>query len=785
MELPFERRWTDYVSEDLAQCLFKATAVGELQETFKETQFVCLATGALYWGVFFDDEQYNLGEDLLPPPSPAAEWPERIRESYGRHCRMVHAAAAQAEASLALLCRDASAMLEFIPPHLHELALHYRVDLRSLTRHFFAATADAQGAAFAEDTYASLLVLIATLERVLSDVMLTLQGGKEGAAVVQPPQILRDLLQHPVLVERLPHGLTALLHYLVGPPIGMNLRNVLWHGFLHHNVPEPYPLRSFLALLVLLFRSVLSLTLREAERGGALVLGPFVNHGGAYAAPLQRKCLRVLDSLADDDGPMWLGQLQVLFKNSLFVLPGRMSSLMRACELLGEAWQAHLAPSCEGLSCTAYGLEKRFVALALLLPQLEHCLRQAFVLSNGLPLQLMSASATVYYTTIEMFLFSEVEKSDKWVRESSEETVQNQLLALLPPKTALLLQELILAANGPRIRDRVAHAVIDPATIPFQVVDSLVVVLCSLAATWTPSSTASLSLPLAQNCVRWMEAWDSLYHPKAILQATLREAGAGIVRFEAVISAMEAEHKAFLTDEGEGPLDEALSEYLSCLRKGTTMFDQEQFLANMVRPYVEYAELAFPLPLEASTEHPELRAVLQEECIFTPVVWPSPCPLPQAVSSVVQTLIQVSCTALQVLALVLDEKHGCQRAAILASAASERMCLSFSKLVTCMDAILLCVRLALVVAEVELLRLGISDFSPRATAVLESAGVTPTGGGSGRPLPRLPRLGLKQLNQVFMGLRKLETRIRRNQWREAVELFCSCLPRELRRMAAD
>lgn len=786
MALPFERGIKDFVSDDLAQCLFKGEAFEELMSSFREERFVCSDSGDLCWDLFFDSGEQSLAKDVLPPASPAAEWPQSIRDSYGLHCRRVHVAAAQAEAFLVeLLCSDAACVSAFIPSHIQDVSLHYRVDLRSLVKHFFASTADASSSAsMDDDTYASLLVLIATLERVLSDLMLTVQSGEEGDILEQPPQILRGLLQHPVLVEHLPHGLVAVLHYLMGPPIGMNLRNVLWHGFLHHNVPEVYPMRAFLALLLLLFRSVLLFALNCTAEADTLVLSPFLDHGGAYAVP-QRDDQCLLDSLAGhDSGKQCLEDLVVLFGQSRFVLPGRISSLVRSCELLGEAWAAlsaptHSSPKTQSPQCcwTPFGLEKRVVALALLLPQLEHCLRQAFVLANGFPSQLMCASSTVYYTTVEMFLYSEVELSDKWAVASSRTTTENLLLSLMPAKTALLLQELILAASGPRIRDRVAHLVIDPVTIPCQVLDKLVVAFCSLALTWSPTLSR-----LVQPCVTWMDSWRPLYHPKAMLQTALREAGEGISRLLGVITSMETEFAEYVANDSQDSIDENLAEYLSCLRKGTAMLDEEELLTSISRPYIEYAQRAFPLPLEAVECDPSLRSLLKQEHIFTPTVTPSPCPLPQEVSSVVLTLAQVAGTAVQVLTLVLDDKLHRQRAAILAGSASERMCMSFSKLVSSLDTILLCVRLAVVVAEVELLRLGIAEFSDVDAAILSDILALRTR-RSNSDLPRLPRLGQKKLNQIFMSLRKLETRIRRNQWKEAIEHCCSCFPRELRQLA--
>ena len=77
----------------------------------------------------------------------------------------------------------------------------------------------------------SMLLMSSLLERALGDLYLSI------TAKDQCPSSLKDLLA----TEEISHlfGTTAItcLHVLVGPPCGLNLRNILWHGFI---APEEF-----------------------------------------------------------------------------------------------------------------------------------------------------------------------------------------------------------------------------------------------------------------------------------------------------------------------------------------------------------------------------------------------------------------------------------------------------------------------------------------------------------------------------------------------------------------
>ena len=75
------------------------------------------------------------------------------------------------------------------------------------------------------DTILSMLLLTSSLEHCLGDVYISFSSDS------QCPSLLKDLLATKELEDILGSVAVNLLRVLVGPPSGLNLRNILWHGF--------------------------------------------------------------------------------------------------------------------------------------------------------------------------------------------------------------------------------------------------------------------------------------------------------------------------------------------------------------------------------------------------------------------------------------------------------------------------------------------------------------------------------------------------------------------------
>ncbi|XP_032449171.1 endoplasmic reticulum membrane-associated RNA degradation protein isoform X5 [Lynx canadensis] len=195
----------------------------------------------------------------------------------------------------------------------------------------------------------SLMKLTACLERALGDVFLL--NGKEC------PFLLRDLLASKELAQVFGQSVMDVLKVFLGSPRGLNLRNILWHGFASpHEVPPKYC--SMMTLLTAGLGQLLKSYLQQTKF--ALVHRPF------RALP-DLEDLAVFPDMTSEVLPV----LEEVMKKSTFILkimlPYWEEALIR--------FKAHRFADCA----------------VLLLPQLETGLRRVFAIVNKCPQRLLTA----------------------------------------------------------------------------------------------------------------------------------------------------------------------------------------------------------------------------------------------------------------------------------------------------------------------------------------------------------------------------------------------------------
>ncbi|CAG8653223.1 3123_t:CDS:2, partial [Acaulospora morrowiae] len=108
-----------------------------------------------------------------------------------------------------------------------------------------------------QDFYTALLLGTSTLERVLGDMIHTTD---KDASI---PNLIRDLLIAPPLVRLLGEDMIFFLRCLIGPPSSINLRNVLWHGFISPKEFLPVPAKWYSALITITIVTVCSKVRRD------------------------------------------------------------------------------------------------------------------------------------------------------------------------------------------------------------------------------------------------------------------------------------------------------------------------------------------------------------------------------------------------------------------------------------------------------------------------------------------------------------------------------------------
>ncbi|XP_043744076.1 endoplasmic reticulum membrane-associated RNA degradation protein isoform X6 [Cervus elaphus] len=208
----------------------------------------------------------------------------------------------------------------------------------------------------------SLMKLTSCLERALGDVYLLI--GKDC------PFLLRDLLASEELAQVFGQSVMDVLKVFVGSPRGLNLRNVLWHGFAApQEVPPKYC--SMLVLLTVGLGQLLKGYLQQTNF--TLAHRPFVT----------------LTSIEDliifpDVTTEVLSVLEEVMKKSTFIL-----------KVMLPYWEVALTKL----------KSHRFADCAiLLLVQLETGLRKVFAEVNECPKRLLTAESTALYTTFDEIL---------------------------------------------------------------------------------------------------------------------------------------------------------------------------------------------------------------------------------------------------------------------------------------------------------------------------------------------------------------------------------------------
>ncbi|XP_031523449.1 endoplasmic reticulum membrane-associated RNA degradation protein isoform X1 [Papio anubis] len=254
----------------------------------------------------------------------------------------------------------------------------------------------------------SLMKLTSCLERALGDVFLLI--GKEC------PFLLRDLLASEELAQVFGQSVMNVLKVFVGSPCGLNLRNVLWHGFAS---PEEVPPKY--CSMMMLLTAGLGQLLKSYLQKTKLTLAH-----RSFITPTNLEDLLVFPDVTYEV----LSVLEEAMTKSAFIL-----------KIMLPYWEVALVKF----------KSHRFADCAiLLLTQLETGLRNVFATLNRCPQRLLTAESTALYTTFDEILAKHL--NDGKI---------NQLPLFLGEPAMEFLWDFLNHQEGPRIRDHLSHGEIN------------------------------------------------------------------------------------------------------------------------------------------------------------------------------------------------------------------------------------------------------------------------------------------------------------------------------------
>ncbi|OQR80853.1 hypothetical protein ACHHYP_17123 [Achlya hypogyna] len=332
--------------------------------------------------------------------------------------------------------------------------------------------------------YTSFTLLVTALERALYDLY-----ARENAGV-RSNMILRDLLQSPELTAKLPPGLLALLRVLFLPS-GLNLRNLVWHGFL---APIDVP-GCFASLLLMLL-----------------------------ADPALRRPV---------DAPLNYVSLTEFTSNlsALYADAHRLAATMDVAALFTDA--PVQSKSRQGLvqqATDAYLAGNSLMSLFFAIPVLEYLIRCEFVRVNpSVPRGMAHAQLTEYYSTLDGF-GQRTQHQVLLARHLFESQATNQLYDTLPTGALNACVDLFMCAAGPNVRAKLCHGEVDLVALWSVAIDKGAT-SADICASLVLLVVYQLLRPTTDGELALLAAYQSQFHPYAMLQAELSAAAAALCEF--------------------------------------------------------------------------------------------------------------------------------------------------------------------------------------------------------------------------------------------------------------
>ncbi|XP_060986008.1 endoplasmic reticulum membrane-associated RNA degradation protein isoform X2 [Dama dama] len=338
-----------------------------------------------------------------------------------------------------------------------------------------------------------LMKLTSCLERALGDVYLLI--GKDC------PFLLRDLLASEELAQVFGQPVMDVLKVFVGSPRGLNLRNVLWHGFAApQEVPPEYC--SMLVLLTVGLGQLLKGYLQQTNF--TLAHRPFVT-------------LRSIEDLIifPDVTTEVLSVLEEVMKKSTFIL-----------KVMLPYWEVALTKL----------KSHRFADCAiLLLVQLETGLRKVFAEVNECPKRLLTAESTALYTTFDEILAKHL--NDGKI---------NQLPVFLGEPAMEFLWDFLNHQEGPRLRDRLSHGEVSLPEFPKAAASQLLAFSFVLLLRFIDEDLLSVFKEKAavRSLINLAVAYVSRCHPASQLKKQVLSCGGSIGAWPLLPLPEEAEREA-------------------------------------------------------------------------------------------------------------------------------------------------------------------------------------------------------------------------------------------------
>ncbi|KAL7718656.1 DUF4209 domain-containing protein [Entamoeba marina] len=389
------------------------------------------------------------------------------------------------------------------------------------------------------------------------------------------PRTLSETLLKLYEEESLPRSIVLMCLIIIGPPLSLNIRNLLWHGFF-----SPIDLnQTLISTLIVLYQTILPYSPVIQPKKIPERLLPFFN----MPCP----------SISIDDINFHLNKCP-------FVFPERKSFIIQAFQKL----------PCNDMNHVFYGL--------YLISEMEHLLRVAFVTINDVDEIFGVANYSKYYSTMDVLLQKKVissptglvvnrpssinplkvgkyKNSKKFsstppttITPNTLTTNPNKLLTILTNDVVMILHDLFLNERGLKLRDCLSHGEYDYNTLPIQVDNNLLftwyIILTKLNG-WFESASIQESREIQNRF-----SFQSQFHPLSLflqhhqqIQKCYKETNEYFSTYsyteEIYDDYRDYQHATHVTKSIETMMNKMKKQYKNCLR--IPIFGNSQLLTTL------------------------------------------------------------------------------------------------------------------------------------------------------------------------------------------------------------
>ena len=272
------------------------------------------------------------------------------------------------------------------------------------------------------------------------------------------PRTLSEILMLIASENIFPSGLINLCIILIGPPTGINLRNLLWHGFFNDDQFTD----TFLCLLILLYQTLMQ----------------YDNKNYEYKK-LKDIHIQYLNSFCSIENDLIISEIN----RCQYIIPYRRKEINNCISNVNLEKNS----------------EEKILNLFRLIVEFEHFIRISFISINDINPKFGMANYSSYYITLDVFFqeyiffnndgimvnrpstknenkITKYKNAKKFVNKNDDncnldnkntfEKKENKLIKILGDEIIIKLYDLFFLENGIKLRDYLSHGEYDINTLP-------------------------------------------------------------------------------------------------------------------------------------------------------------------------------------------------------------------------------------------------------------------------------------------------------------------------------